>query len=120
MKYPALAGPRLGNSTLNLVFAEEEVAFPVEFYAAMVQDQLKETIPNVSQISEDFLTTPDGKDYFRWEIEYTQFNIKIHQIIYFFESGDWKLIITYSRPSSQGSEYDAQVDDAIETLQFKH
>ncbi len=118
MQYPALAGPRLGNFTLNLVFIQEKSTFPMAMYSAFVQDALKETLKGLKEIKEDFLTTAEGKEYFRWEIQSTMQGVAYHQVLYFFESGDWKLVITYTRPLSQGSEYDAQVDEAMQTVRF--
>ena len=119
LEYPALAGPKFGKTTLSLVFEEEEPIFPMAGYAAIYQDKLTGKIPFITQISEDFLDAADGKIYFRWEIEYAQLGVSIHQAIYFFESGSWVLIVTYTRPRSQGAEYDAQVDEAMQTVRFE-
>ena len=103
---------------MNLIFIRDKSPFDVFFYAATVQDTLKENLQNLSQISEDYLTTDDGKDYFRWEVTDTQKGVRYRQVFYFFESGDWKLVITYTRPNNQGSEYDALVDEAMNTVRF--
>ena len=116
--YPALVGPKAGNIDINLVFVQEKSAFPVYFFAAQVQDSLKEKFKNLIQISEDYLTTADGKDYFRWEVTDIQQGVTYYQVFYFFESGDWKLVITYTRPKGQGSQYDAPVDDSMMTVRF--
>ena len=106
MTYPSLVGFKTGNYSPNLVFTMENYPFLFDFYTAKVQDSLKESLKNVVQIREDFLTTNAGKDYFRWVIEDTQQGVVFHQAYYFFESGDWKLTITYSRTRNQGSVYD--------------
>ncbi len=119
LEYPSLIGPIYGNFALNLVMGEEETSFPMAFYAAQVQDAYKKLFPNLKQISEDFLTTEDGKDYFRWACDNTMNGITVRQVYYFYESGDWKLTIVYSRPANQGAENDALVDAAMKTVRFE-
>jgi hypothetical protein len=118
LAYPALFGPPTGNFTPNLVFAEDSSIWPVEAYAAMVQDALKVRLQGYMQISEDYLTTDEGKNYFKWVMENTQQGKAARQTLYFFESGDAKLVITYTRLKSKGAEYDAQIDEAMKTVQF--
>jgi hypothetical protein len=118
MEYPVLLGPQLGGYSLNLMFIQQESTFMMAFYAAMIQDSLTERAPGITQISEDFLVSDDGKDYFRWEITNLLEGIAYHQILYFFESGDWKLVITYTRLEDQGEEYDMQVDDSMSSVRF--
>ena len=74
---------------------------------------------NLTTISEDFLVTSEGKDYFRWEFTYTQLGKKVHQVVYFFESGDWTLIIAYTRLADQASEYDALVEESMKTVRYE-
>ena len=119
LDYPGLIGPTVGNFNLNLRFFREKYRFDVFWYAARVQDDLKDKLQNLSQISEDFLTTDEGKDYFRWEFTDTQEGVIYHHVYYFYESGDWKLVINYTRLRNQGSEYDTVVDEAMKTVRFK-
>jgi hypothetical protein len=119
LKYPALFGPTVGDFNLNLVIAQEETGFPMAFYSATIQDSFIKLFPDIVQISEEFLTTNAGKDYFRWEITYTQNSVKVHQVLYFFESGDWTLMIAYTRPADQGSEYDAVVEESMKTVRYE-
>jgi len=37
----------------------------------------------------------------------------------YYESGNWKLVITYTRPNNAGSENDPMVDAAMQTLRFE-
>jgi hypothetical protein len=115
---PALLGPKVGEFTVNLVFIQEESPFPVAFYAAQVQDSLAESLKNYVQVSEDYLTTVEGKEYFRWEFINTQQGTSFQQVLYFYESGDWKLVVTYTRPKDQGAENDALVDESMNTMQY--
>jgi hypothetical protein len=116
--YPALIGPPTGNFTPNLIFIEDNSPFPVEFYTAQVQDALKGKLTDLISISEEYLITDEGKNYFKWVMENTQKGMVVRQTLYFFESGDAKLVITYTRLKSAGSEYDAQVDEAMKTVRF--
>jgi hypothetical protein len=119
MEYPAYVGPVIDDFALNLIFIQEENQFMMAMWSAMVQDEILETVENVKSISEDFLTTLDGQDYFRWEMTNFQQDKKIHQVMYFYESGDWKLVVTYTREITSGEENDALVDSAMQTMQFK-
>jgi hypothetical protein len=117
---PSLVGPKTGDFNLRLTFIRDKSAFDVFFYAATVQDSLKEKLQNVSQISEDFLTTENGLDYFRWEITHTQKGTLYRQVFYFYGDGDKILVITYTRLDNRGSEYDKGVDEAMQTVNFSH
>lgn len=119
LKYPALLGPRVQEFTLNLVIAQEETDFPMAFYTALVQDQLAKVLQGLKPIREDFLVTNAGKDYFRWELTHRMNDANVHQVMYFFESGDWIMIITYSRLQAAGSEYDSLVDEAMKTVRYE-
>jgi hypothetical protein len=119
LDYPGLIGPKVGDFSLNLVFIRDQSDFDVFFYAALVQGDLEEELQDLVSISEDFLTTDDGKNYFRWEVTDTQKDVSYRQVFYFFESGKWKLVATYTRPKNRGAEYDTVIDDAMKSLRFK-
>lgn len=118
MDYPALEGPKAGNFSQNITFIKDSSTFPMEFYSAIFQDRMNETFTGIKQIGEDFLTTAEGQDYMRWEIEYTREGAVLHQTIYFFGSGDWVYVITYTRLGSQGSQNDSLVDETMKTVVF--
>jgi hypothetical protein len=118
MEYPALIAGMMGENKPNIIFYTDTSSFPVEWYAAGVQDSLAERLDNLSTISEDFLITSSGKNYFRWAMNFYQNGVSVHAVQYFFENGDWKLIIAYSRLKDQGVENDALVEAAIDTVQF--
>jgi hypothetical protein len=118
MKYPSFFGPKIGGFQANLGIVQEQVAFPVAFYSATVQDGLAKVFPDLAQVSEDYLVTNEGRDYFRWEFTFTQNGIALREIFYFFESGDWKLVMVYARPADQGAELDALVEEAIKTVRY--
>ncbi len=104
----------------NLIFGRDKSSFPVAFYAAQVQDSISAKVQDYKQISEDFLTANDGKDYFRW-IYQGKLNDKlgyVRQAMYFFEAGDEKLLIAYTRPLNQYAEYDDQVEESIKSVIF--
>ncbi len=115
--YPALAGPEVGGYTVNLSFYFEQSTEPEGFYSAMMQDWLIGEIPELNAISEEFLVNGEGESYLRWEVEYSLEGQAFHQVYYFFEAGNWKLTVVYSRLQDQGAENDALVDAAIDTLQ---
>ncbi len=120
LKYPVLIGPKVGNFSPNLVFVVDKSTFPLAFYSAQVQDSAKAILTDVKDISEDFLTTAERKDYFRWVIDNTQKGVVYRQVFYMFESGDGKLVITYTRPANQGQEYDEIIDEAMLTVKFTY
>jgi hypothetical protein len=119
MDQPGLVAPLAGDLKCTLMFIRVNTTFDVFFYAATFQDSLIAIYPDLSTVREDYLTTEEGKDYFRWEVTYISLGVGIHQIFYFFESGNWKLVISFLRPNNQGSEYDAMVDETMKTVHFK-
>ena len=118
LAYPAFIGPTLGNFALNLVFMQESSPWPLAMYTAFLQDSVIAIFADYTQISEDFLNTIEGREFFSWEITNTQQGRLFHQVLYCFESGDWKLVITYTRLDNQGAEYDEIVDEAMRTVRF--
>ncbi len=118
LKDPVLIGPQAGGFNLNLTTIRDTSDFDVFFYSAMAQDSLLERLENVTQISEDFLTTSEGLDYFRWEITDTQKGVQYRQVLYFYGKGGQIVVITYTRPDSQGEEHDDAVDAAMRTVRF--
>jgi hypothetical protein len=118
--YPALIGPQLENYNLNLVFFEEQSKFPLAAYASSIQDNLINADQNMHKVSDNALETDEGKSFFRWETETVRDGKSYHLIVYFFESGDWKLSTTYTRPAADGVQYDAEVDAAMKSLLFEH
>jgi hypothetical protein len=118
LKYRVLVGPQVGGYTLNLVFMQEKAEFPMAFFTALIQDQLGEVLQNLKSIREEFLVTNEGENYFRWEITHNMNGARVRQVLYFYESGDWILSVTYSRLDGAGSEYDRLVDDAMKTVRF--
>ncbi len=118
MDYPNLVADPDVSGSPGIFFFTAESDFPVEWWAAGVQDSMAQRLDVLNTISEDFLTTADGRNYFRWEFESTQSGISTHSVCYFFENGSWKLVISYSRLAGRDSETDAVVEQAITTLQF--
>ncbi len=116
--YPGLLGPEAGGHTLNLSFMRDTSDFDVSFYAALVQDDFMTKLQNLTTISEDFLITDRGKDYFRWEVTHTQNGSKFPSVFYFYESGSNKLIVNYTHLFSVGSNYDQDVEQAMKGLIF--
>jgi hypothetical protein len=118
LKYLALIGSQIENINQNLLFIPEVTDLPMEVYAAAVQDNIKASMSDLTSLTEEFLTTSSGIDYFRWVIERTQNNIEVRQVIYVVANGDWKLSIIYTRQAGAAPEQDAVIDVAIDTLQF--
>ena len=118
MESDVLIGMSSGNYTPNIIFYTDTSEFPVAFLSAGVQDSLAEQLENLTTVSEDFLFTSSGIDYFRWEFNFSQSGIYIHSVAYFMEKGSWKLMITYSRLLNQDAKNDALVENAIDTIQF--
>lgn len=118
LKYPSLMGPQVEGIFQNLIFVPEESTFPMAMYAAFVQDNIEATLQDVSSISEEFLITSAGIDFFKWITESTQQGMRLRQIFYIFENGDWKLTIVYTRQAGEALEQDALIDDLIDTIKF--
>lgn len=119
LKYPALIGPKVGEVTQNMVFIPETSTYPMEMYAAFVQDSITATLKGVNSIEEEFLTTSSGIDYFRWVAENNHQGIVMRQLYYIFANGDWKLTIIYTRQEGNAPEQDKLVDGLVDTFRFE-
>jgi hypothetical protein len=119
MEYPVLYGPDVGGYFVNVLFTQEEVPFPMAIYTAFFQEDVMASLENLTQVREDFLLTDEGDGYFRWEVTNINDGITYHQVFYFFESGDWKLLAIYSRPDDRGAENDILVDEAMSTMRYQ-
>jgi hypothetical protein len=119
-----LRGPAIANYYPMLTFIRDTFQFGggdmgVAMYSAAVQDSVTPKLPDLVQISENFLTTVDGASYFRWEITDTQNGIFLREVYYIFGSaGKTMLTVIYTRPDAGGSEFDAVVDAAMKTMRF--
>jgi hypothetical protein len=117
----SVIGPISGNSIPRLVFMQTKMEFPLlGFFTAMIQDGYKDNLENYRQIGEEFLTTEDGKEYLRWEIEFTDQGRTRHEVFYFYESGDWMLTVLFSRLRSEGATFDDLVDESMKTVEYVH
>jgi hypothetical protein len=133
LEFDRLCGPFVGEHPIIILnFEPEENDLDLQtFYISNVFFLLRD-YPNLIPISSDplaglntpglvggdsltVLTTPSGLNYYRF-IGILDKDIRI--TLYFFENGNTKLTIGYSRGDQKGEEYDALVDEAINTLQF--
>ncbi len=114
----ALVGSVAGDFNPSMIFYTETSELPLAMYADLFQNTIKALNLNLTTISEDFLTTTSGLEYFRWEFEEDFLGMLNHNILYFFESGDMKLVVSYFRSNEAGAENDALVEEAINTLRF--
>jgi hypothetical protein len=119
IEYPGLLGPQVEGITQNLVFVRETYGFPLAFYTALVQDKIITNVESLTSISEDFLATSTGLDYFRWITERTEQSTRLRQIYYIFENGDFKLTIIYTRQSGEAPEQDAIIAGSLDTFSFE-
>jgi len=118
LKYLSLEGPLVANRSAKLDFIGGETAQPPGEYAAYAQEQLRQQLPELTEVDEESQETAAGAGYLRWEVEYNRFNEDIHQVFYFFELGDQVLTVIYTRLVNMGTEADVLIDDAIQTLSF--
>jgi len=119
IEYPALLGPQVAGISQNMVFVSETYDFPLAFYTALLQDKIITNLESLTSISEDFLATSSGIDYFHWVTERTEQSTRLRQIYYIFENGDFKLTIIFTRQSGEAAEQDAIIDGIIDTISFE-
>ncbi len=91
----------------------------IALYSAHVQDTLAEMTKNVTNISEDFGKNAEGEAYFRWVMQHTANGKELHQAFYIFGTGKWFMTVMYGRPITAGDEYDAIIEEAMQTLFFE-
>jgi hypothetical protein len=117
-KYPSFVSPRVGESQASLGIAQEEATIPMASMMDTLQDSFAKIFSDFEVVGGEYLITNDGSDYFRWEITFTQNEIKIREVFYFFESGGWRLVIVYGIPAALGSEFDTVVEEAMKTVHY--
>ncbi len=119
LEYESLIGPRSENFSQNLIIVEEKNPYDKYQFATQMLNNIAQYYPDLTLISEDSLVTDGGKGYLRLVVEFTMQGYKVRQFQYVFESGGWKLNITYTRLTIQGPENDALVDAAMKTVKFE-
>jgi hypothetical protein len=119
LKYLGLIGPEAGDGNINLIFAGETNNLSAIEYASALLEVLKTTDPNLTLISNEIMTTPDGLEYIRMAVVYAVGKSEVQQILYIFQQGDTKYTIIYTRPNDVGVEYDAIIDEAVNSFQFE-
>jgi hypothetical protein len=117
-KFLMFGGPRVGDSRVMIIVTQEQNSNMLEMYTAFYQDDFIAILTNYKQISEDFLNADDGSIYFKWVFEDDRLGIESYRTIYFYDAGDWKLLMMYQRLRSVGPEFDAAVDAAMKTVQY--
>ena len=118
---PAFIGPYFQDCAcgVSLRFNQQSSPLSAPLYATYIQDSLKASLPDLILVGEEVSSTASGLEYLRWEFKTTQDEIVFNKIVYFFKSGENKLILIYSRPERYASEYDVLVDRAVNTLILK-
>ncbi len=119
LQYPVLMGPKIGNDTLKLVFAEEKSPYINAWDQEISYEaSIKKLLGNVTEISAKWEHPEDQESlygYYRWEIEATQNNTLVHQIIGFYPGNYLLMAITFQRPQAADGKYDALADAAMKT-----
>jgi hypothetical protein len=113
--YPTLVGPR---HDMFIDFFVQEGTGGISFYSALIQDAMLEVDPSTKTISEDFLENIYQKEYFRWAFTFVKSGTGHYRVIYFFDAKEHILVISYGRVQGQNGVYDANVDEAMKTIQF--
>ena len=113
-----VTGPERGGFFPNFVVSQTEDFMMLEFWSATFQDDIKANLGVTTQISEDFITTNAGETCFRWEFKANREGIEYHHIFYMYESGDWKLVVGYTRLENAGEDQDASIDEVMRTVLY--
>jgi hypothetical protein len=104
----------------NLVIYEDQDNSDLASYAVQAQESISTDIAGYKSIQEDFLTTPAGLPYLRWEIQgEAEDGTLIRIVVYIFDAGTHKEILQYTRPLNTGKEVDELVEEAINTVRFE-
>jgi hypothetical protein len=114
-----ISGPEVNNFNPNLVASQVEGMFMLEGWSAMFQDEIMDSLEGYSLISEDFIQTDTGETCFRWEFKTTRQGKAFHHIFYMYESGDWKLVIAYTRLEKAGTEEDAMIEASMRSVIYE-
>ncbi|RPI31498.1 MAG: hypothetical protein EHM70_11405 [Chloroflexota bacterium] len=116
MEYPDLIGPEVAGYPLSLIFIVDYTEMWNAGYTAQVQDMVLASDPEVETVSEGFLVTDGGQDYFRWEYTSVYEGRRYHYVSYIIE-GDMRILhIIYTRLDEAGEEYDQLVDASLQSM----
>jgi hypothetical protein len=115
-RFEVITGPSVAGNPLNVYFYIEENDILFEMYAAYAQDLFRENLENDIQLSEAFLKTDLGEDYFRWTFTGRINGITVYNIGYVFDFDGMKVLALYTRPYSQGQSFDQVIDTAMRTM----
>ena len=114
-----ISGPEVNNFNPNLVASQTEGEMMLEWWSATFQDDIIANLEGYSLISEDFIQTDSGETCFRWELKSTRQGKTFHHIFYMYESGDWKLIIAYTRLEKAGAEDDVMIEASMRSVIYE-
>jgi hypothetical protein len=120
LKYLAIVGPVVNGFAENIVIVDETNDSTSSEYSAALQIVLTASDPNLKVVSEESMATPDGLEYIRLAVDYSNQGQQVQQIFYIFQQGDTKYTLIYSRPSNASSENDPIVDEAANSFQFEN
>ena len=113
-----VTGPERGGFYPNFVVSQTKDVMMLEWWSATFQDDIKANLGITTQLSEDFIKTDTGETCFRWEFKAIREGIEYHHIFYMYESGDWKMVIGYTRLENAGEDQDAPIDAAMLTVLY--
>lgn len=115
-----LTNPTMKGFFPSILIIEDPVELDLGLYTAQLQDSLTPQLAGYKMIKEDFLTTPDGLPYFRWEFQVNNEEGKdVRVVMYVLEGGLRKGIFQYTRDKNSQQELDVQVEEAINSVRFE-
>lgn len=117
--YALFIGPTRNGIESTLVVGKVTDSTMFEMWTAHVQDDTTELLQSYTLISEDFLETDAGESYFRWEFTARQQGVKLHFVFYMYDTGTWKLVLTYMRLDTASDKDDALIDKTARSVLYR-
>ena len=118
-KYKMVKGKEEAGFSPNLNFVDETYTGSLDSYVSANLEAINNYFVNVNIISQENFKTNDGEIIIKVVTENTQNEKRLHQTFYFFDGGNKKFVITYTRLPDTGEEYDILIDQSVKTFRIE-
>lgn len=119
LQYKIAVGPTSDDFSPNLVIVSEANTGTLAEYLTANKTAMAGVFSELEFLSEAEFLPAEGEAGIKLVFESQQNNQMLHQVVYFFDAGESKVIVTYTRLVAQGETNDALVDESMRTFRFE-
>lgn len=118
IKYKLAFGPQIGeNFTVNINVVDETYEGSLDDYVSANLSAMGQAFTDFKLVNQEDFSTDQGERGIKISQENVQSEQRLRQHQYFFESGNRKYVVTYTRLVDKGGEFDSLVDLSMKTFQ---